>query len=67
MFDRGLGSYVSVSGASFLSIEHRFAPEAQYPIPVEDIYAGLAWLHKHADELGVNKKRIAVMGESAGG
>ncbi|KAE9378898.1 Alpha/beta hydrolase fold-3 domain protein [Stipitochalara longipes BDJ] len=67
MFDRGLGGYVSASGVPFLSVEYRLAPEAQYPVPVEDIYDGLTWLHEHAGELGVNPKRIAVMGESAGG
>ncbi|KAN0115231.1 alpha/beta hydrolase [Hyaloscypha variabilis] len=67
MFDRSLGVYVSASGVPFLSVEYRLAPEAQYPVPIEDIYAGLTWLYEHAAELGVNPKRIAVMGESAGG
>jgi acetyl esterase/lipase len=67
MFDRGLGAYVSASGVPFLSVEYRLAPEAQYPVPVEDVYAGLTWLHEHAGELGVDTRRIAVMGESAGG
>lgn len=67
MFDRSLGDYVSASGVPFLSVEYRLAPEAQYPVLVEDIYAGLTWLYEHAAELGVNPKRIAVMGESAGG
>jgi acetyl esterase/lipase len=67
MFDRGLGAYVSASGVPFLSVEYRLAPEAQYPVPVEDVYAGLTWLHEHAGELGVDARRIAVMGESAGG
>jgi len=67
MFDRTLGVYVSATGVPFLSVEYRLAPEAQYPVPVEDIYASLTWLHEHAAELGVNPKRIAVMGESAGG
>ena len=34
---------------------------------VEDNYAGLLWTHAHADEIGVDNARIAVMGESAGG
>jgi acetyl esterase/lipase len=67
MFDRGLGAYVSSSGVPFLSAEYRLAPEPLHPVPVEDIYAGLIWLYEHAEELGVDKRPIAVIGQSVGG
>ena len=38
-----------------------------HPMPVEDCYAGLTHLADHAASLGVDPKRIAVMGEGAGG
>lgn len=50
-----------------VSVEYRLAPETTYRGSVEDNYAGLKWLHDHADELGADPARIAVMGESAGG
>jgi len=34
---------------------------------LEDGYAALTWLHREADALGVDRERIAVTGESAGG
>ena len=34
---------------------------------MDDNYAALKWVHDHADELGIDRRRIAVMGESAGG
>jgi acetyl esterase/lipase len=50
-----------------VSVEYRLAPEAPYPDPLEDCYAGLAWVHAHAEELGVDAARIGIGGASAGG
>ena len=50
-----------------VTVEYRLAPEATFEASIEDNYAGLRWLHPHADELGVDADRIAVLGESAGG
>ncbi|GAA2277352.1 alpha/beta hydrolase [Kitasatospora cystarginea] len=50
-----------------ISVEYRLAPQAQYPIPVEDCYAGLVWAADHAARLGVDADRIIVGGKSAGG
>ncbi|MBO9576762.1 MAG: alpha/beta hydrolase [Sphingobium sp.] len=49
------------------SVDYRLAPETRAPGAVEDCYAVLAWLNRHADRLGIDKMRIAVGGESAGG
>jgi acetyl esterase/lipase len=50
-----------------VSVEYRLAPETTYKGSIEDNYAGLRWMHSNAAKLGLDPKRIAVMGESAGG
>jgi acetyl esterase/lipase len=67
IFDGPVSRYVARTGVPMLSLQYRLAPEHPHPAPVEDAYAGLAWLAGHAVELGVDPARIAVMGDSAGG
>ena len=54
-------------GAVVLSVDYRVAPEHPIPAPLDDCYAGLAWLHEQAPAFGVDRDRIAIGGESAGG
>jgi acetyl esterase/lipase len=53
-------------GVVVVSVEYRLAPETPYPGPLEDVYAGLVWIAKHADELGIDPEQIAIHGISAG-
>jgi acetyl esterase/lipase len=49
-----------------VSVEYRLAPETPYPGPMDDAYAGLRWVHEHAEELGLDRHAVGVGGASAG-
>jgi acetyl esterase/lipase len=49
-----------------VSVEYRLAPETPFPGPIEDCYAGLQYVAKHAAELGIDVGRLGVGGASAG-
>lgn len=50
-----------------VSVEYRRSPEFPFPIPARDCFEGLLWMVQNSDELGIDKTRIAVHGDSAGG
>jgi acetyl esterase/lipase len=54
-------------GCTVVSVDYRLAPDTPHPGPIEDCYAALKWLHTAASGLGVDRSRIAIGGESAGG
>ncbi|MEY8875826.1 MAG: alpha/beta hydrolase, partial [Leptothrix sp. (in: b-proteobacteria)] len=45
----------------------RLAPEHRFPAAVDDSWAALRWLAKHAGTLGLDATRLAIGGDSAGG
>jgi acetyl esterase len=55
------------SGAAVLSVGYRRAPECPFPGPLEDCYSALGWAHRRAAGLGLDARRIALCGDSAGG
>ncbi|HEX7354491.1 MAG TPA: alpha/beta hydrolase fold domain-containing protein [Mycobacteriales bacterium] len=55
------------SGAIFVSVDYRHAPEARFPAAADDALAAVRWVGDHADELGGSPGGLVVAGWSAGG
>lgn len=57
----------AASGSALLSVAYRLAPEYPFPAGLNDCHDVLAWAAGHASALGVDARRLAVAGDSAGG
>lgn len=54
-------------GYAVAAISYRLAPRHRWPAQREDTHAALAWLKEHAARLGVDARRLVLVGRSAGG
>lgn len=55
------------SGAAAVFPDYTPSPEAQYPVAINQAYAATQWVAQHGQEIGVNGKDLAVVGNSVGG
>jgi acetyl esterase/lipase len=66
-YDASPRALVNSTNAVVVSAHYRQAPEHKFPSAHEDAYAAYKWVLEHAKELNGNAKKIALVGESAGG
>lgn len=52
--------------ANVIWVEYRLAPEHPFPAALDDAVAAVHWLFKHAENLGLDPRRISLIGDSAG-
>ena len=64
---RLLRDLVVGSGQIGVFVEYSPLPAAKFPTQLEESYAALKWISEHADEIGADGSRIAVVGNSVGG
>jgi alpha-L-fucosidase 2 len=58
---------LSDAGFAWFTINYRLAPQHQYPAALDDVIAAIKWVKAHSAEYKVDPRRIALLGESAGG
>lgn len=60
-------SLTNAARCAVVSVDYRLAPESKYPVAAEDSYTALRWVVANATRLGLDPRRVAVGGDSAGG
>lgn len=55
------------SGGAVIALDYRLAPEHRFPTAVDDAWSAMRWLAEQGDRLGLDRNRLAVGGDSAGG
>jgi acetyl esterase/lipase len=58
---------VVLSGFSGVFVNYTRTPDAQYPQAINEIYAATKWVAEHGEEIGVDGKNLAIVGNSVGG
>ena len=58
---------VAGRGSTVVGVGYSIAPRATYPTPALQVLDALAYLTEHADELGIDARRLVLAGDSAGG
>ncbi|WP_065751183.1 alpha/beta hydrolase [Bradyrhizobium paxllaeri] len=48
-------------------VDYDRTPEAKYPVAIEQVYAVTKYLMEHANHLGIDSTRLAIVGDGVGG
>jgi acetyl esterase len=67
VYESSCRALCNAAEAIVVSVAYRQSPEAQYPAAVNDAYDATQWIIANAAQLGGDPRRVAVVGESAGG
>src|SRR5215470_1717694 len=65
--ERFVRDLVADSGFTAVFVNYTPSPEAQYPTAINQIHAAAKWVAAHGDGIGVDGKRLAIVGNSVGG
>lgn len=66
--DMAFSSMLSFNtGAIVLDVDYKLAPDFKFPVPYEEVYDLAKWAYNNAEELGVDKSKIVLCGNSSGG
>lgn len=65
--DRFCAETAHALGIVVVSVDYRLAPENPFPAPLDDCHSAWRWLQDNAASLGIDPRRVAIGGQSAGG
>ncbi len=66
-FETAMRRLCEGNGAQVYAVDYKLAPEYQWPVQIEEGECVVRWLYDNAAGRGVDPKRIALGGDSAGG
>jgi acetyl esterase/lipase len=67
VYDSSPRAIAKMANAIVVSVEYRHAPEARFPAAHDDVNAAYQWVLANAGKWGGDPKKVAILGESAGG
>lgn len=59
--------YARSLNAKVFLVAYRLSTKAPFPAALKDCIGGLEWVHDNAEQLQIDRQRLMVMGDSAGG
>jgi len=65
--DRLMREYAEKSGMTVIGVDYALAPEARYPVALNQVVGTVRWLRQHGAGLNIDTERLALGGDSAGG
>ena len=60
-------TYFAERGYVVANVEYSVLPYTEFPEPLEEIKAAIRFLRAHGEKFGIQKEKVVIMGESAGG
>ena len=67
MYNQTCRYFAAAARCLVVNVEYRLAPEHRFPAGLEDCYAVVRWLSVRGETIGGDPRRVAVLGDSAGG
>lgn len=65
--ERLVRDMVNASGAAAVFVNYQPSPEAHFPVAITQAYEATKWVAEHGADIGVDGKRLALVGNSVGG
>jgi len=65
--ERLVRDMVNAAGAAAVFVNYQPSPEAHFPVAITQAYEATKWVADHGAEIGVDGKRLALVGNSVGG